>query len=352
MSHLTTTGRPVKGSNERNTIHSNSGEFMSKNVVRLLAIAIAGFSLVVGTAAYAAVPAGKKFDLTASLVKPALLDAKALKHPTVMQSFAYDPYNNDLYTMQVMSGESAEGNLVVTKNPRSGNPDYMVLNGFGHGATMGLQKNSSTSGVYLWVESHSVENSKGDGNGTRIARVKWSNKARPGVNNPLVTDLTPPNAVGHTPRPVVDQKNGLLVVRTTSGHTYTFTAYTLTDAAAKVWTKPVYTTTVPQMKVPGSSTDYMVSQGTTAFGNYVYLYWGENYDKAPAGNTYLQSYKIVNGKAATLEQSKHTEAYKSLDFREPEGINVYKSRSSAPVLAFGFASGKSGARKATIAGKP
>lgn len=326
---------------------------MSKKFWRSAAVAMVALTVTLGSAAQAAVPAGKEFNLAASLTKDPLLKATALKHPTVMQSFAYDPYNNDLHTLQVRSGEADSGNLVVTKRPGKSDNTYMVLHGFGPGATMGLQKDSATGKVYLWVESRSVKGSDGVGKGTHISRVEWKTNKHVDNSDPLVKDLTPPGAAGKSPRPVVDQKNNLLVVRTSLfGHKYSFTAYPIAQAGSGNWSNPVYTVTVPQKKVVGSSTKYMTSQGTTAFGNFVYLYWGDAYSSsnpAPKGNTWIQKYRISDGK---LVQEKRTEAYKSLSFREPEGIAVYKPRSTAPILGFGFASGDASSRKATIAGKP
>jgi len=295
--------------------------------------------------AQGAVPSNGRFSLSASLVDPALLWKTPLQNQTVMQSFAWDPTNNDLYTTQVRNGESNLGNIVVTARPGKSTQSYMVLYGFGHGTTIGIERATSTSGLYLWVESHSGSVASGeDAFGTRISRVAWSSKGR--VTSSDVQERTPPEAVDRSPRPIVDQKNNLLIVRYSYGSVYRFDAYPLADAANDIWTNRVYRTDVPR---PSGT-----SQGTTVYGGYVYLYYGNSYSSTNPypGNTTLYSYKIVDGGTATLAEMKLTEAYKSLDFREPEGLGVYKPRSSAPILGFGFASGPSGDRLATIAGKP
>jgi len=315
----------------------------------LSAAGLTAAAAVVGTpgTAEAAVPSNGRFDLAASLVDPPLLWKTPLQNQTVMQSFAWDPTNNYLYTIQCRNGEGHLGNLVVTARPGTSSQSYMVLYGFGHGVTLGIERASSTTGLYLWAESHSGSVPEGeDAFGTRISRVAWSTNGRVSTTSAGVQERTPPEAVDRSPRPIVDQKNNLLIVRYTYGSGYRFDAYPITDAAKDIWTNRVYRTDVP--KPSGTS------QGTTVYGGYVYLYYGNAYSSTNPypGNTTLYAYKIVDGGAATLSETKLTEAYKSLDFREPEGLAVYKPRSTAPILGFGFASGPAGDRLATIAGKP
>jgi hypothetical protein len=307
----------------------------------------------------ASVTPSEQFDLTAS--STALFKEKALQNATVLQSIAFDNVNQHLYTMQVMQGglklpgESAvvagatrvlNGDLCVTKLDLAGNViSYMYLKGFGHGVSFGVEPGTGQAGeavAYLWTEVDSVAEGV-NGWGTKLARF-------PFVDGAVVTPNTPwlekRQLVAGADRTTVniDAAHGLLTMRYRLNDQFQYGVYSLAQVKQNNYVQVAHV-----LQPTNLVYDF---QGYTSWGSYLYLLEGTAYGTtgsvSPDGNTYITSVDLNTGSVVDRQLTK---AGYSLDYREPEGMAIQIPNASSPDearLSFGFASGASGARVASI----
>jgi hypothetical protein len=294
----------------------------------------AGAAAAAALAAEPAAAAEGRFQLTAP--STSLIWKKPLYDETVMQSFAFDNRNGHIYTLQVKngSGSNAAGDLCLTKLSLSGSIlGHMYLMGFGHGVQFGVEPSGSSA--YMWTETDGV--SDGDSSrGTRLARFKFVNGQTLTTSSSALTKHTPIPGVRNVTC-TIDPSTNRLVMRYYDGSTFHFAAYNLADVKAGSY-EPIFHIAQPS----GLGT----FQGYAAYGNFVYFLTGTAYsdDNPPPGNTYITCLDLRTG--AQVQRAR-TEAGRSLDFREPEGMGI-QIASGQPRLCLGLASGVAGARLASI----
>lgn len=296
----------------------------------LAAAAIGG--VLTGRPAAADVPASQRFDLTQPSLD--LFRNQPLFQGTVMQSFTFDNVNRRLFVAQLMNGgtSDANGDLCITQLDFSGNQlGHMFLTGFGHGVSIGVEPVGSAS--YLWTEVDSV-----NARGTQLARFPFSNGQ--------TLDHTSSVLQKHQPIPGVDTVtcatdpiNDRLVMRYRSDGAFRFAAYAIADVR-----DGVYDRVLADIAQPGGLGTF---QGYAVYGQYVYMLDGEAYSDTnpPPGNAHVSSVDLNGGGSFTRVA---TNAGGSLDYREPEGMAVYRTVAGETRLFLGFASGSSGARQANI----
>ncbi|WP_223280798.1 hypothetical protein [Streptomyces antnestii] len=164
----------------------------------------------------------------------------------------------------------------------------MALKSFGHGSSMGVKATGAGSRPYLWIESHSANDS-----GNQVARFRWVDGGTLKTTDASTYDRTPRvSSFVHSPQPTV----GL--------------------------------------------TDHDLFQGITSCGRYAYLLFG-----SPNGSSYLVTLDL-NGTGSSYVEKFRTTAGRSLPGREPQGIAIWRV-GRAPRLAFGFSS-KTGSPPATF----
>ncbi|MEV4574990.1 teichoic acid biosynthesis protein C [Nonomuraea jabiensis] len=286
------------------------------------------------TAAAAASAAGR-FDLAAPATQ--LIWKKALYDETVLQSFAFDNANGHIYLAQLKngSGSAAAGDLCVTKLSLSGSVlGHMYLKGFGHGVQIGVEPSGGSA--YLWTETDAVADGSGNAWGRRLARFKFVNGQTLTPSSSALTKYTLISGATSTTC-AIDPSTNRLIMRCRVDGQARFVAYSL--AAVKAGTaKKLYDVAQPS--------GLGVFQGYTAYGDYLYLLDGTAYGASnPApGNTYITCVDLRTG--AKVQRSL-SQAGKSLDYREPEGMAI-QIVSGRPRLCLGLASGTAGARKASI----
>ncbi|WP_234425770.1 phage baseplate protein [Streptomyces kebangsaanensis] len=367
------------------------------------ALTAATVSLGSGTASAAAYPASG----SALLVPSARLDLnspaenwireKATRGTTIIQAIGYDNVNRHIYLTQVtqgglqLSGESApvsaadrnkNGDLTVTKWDMAGNTlGYMYLRGFGHGASIGVEPVGSKA--YLWteVDSVTIEDKPGEfsSRGTRLARFPFVSGQVLNKTSSALTKYTP--VPGSTRNGVsIDPVYGRLVVRYRDTDNVTkYQVHDLDLARLNNWTKPLAAISEPSLTaIPGwPITTYgkPFHQGFASVGRYLYMLHGNSYGSTQTingqtvvisqtgqGNTFLSCLDLATGDFAPAAPSPwvnsvnpcHTKAAYTLEYREPEGLAVYVPDIDQPgvfSLGMGFASGASGARRASIYGK-
>ncbi len=292
-----------------------------------------------------------KFDLTAPAVQ--YLREKSLYNETIMQSFAFDDVNHCIFAAQLMQGgvqlpgesapvsgtdRSARGDMCLTRLGLDGTQlGYMYLRGFGHGASIGVEPQGSTS--YIWTEADANPES---GYGTAVARFAFSNGAV--LDSSAVDKLyVVPGSTSN--RPAVDMYSRRLLVQYLLGEDdYRYSVLPL-DHAKQGDLRPLYD--LPRIGMDATETP----QGLALLGDYVYQMTGTHYtdeagDNPPSGhgNTYLSALYLPTSQVV---QRARTEAAYSLDYREPEGLAVQRGVSPAR-LCLGFASGVAGDRRYTI----
>ncbi|MEU7856226.1 teichoic acid biosynthesis protein C [Nonomuraea sp. NPDC049141] len=301
----------------------------------LLSAGALGLTALSGAPANAAARAASRFELTSS--PAALMTGKALHDETVLQSFAFDNVNGHLYTVQVRngSGSAAAGNLCVTKLSLSGAIlGHMYLTGFGHGVQIGVEPSGTSA--YLWTETDGVADGTNSWGG-KLARFKFVNGQTLTTASTALTKYAPVAGADSTTCAIDPSTNRLIMRYRLNGERH-FAAFPLSAVKAGGHPTPLYDITQPA----GLGT----FQGYTAYGQYLYLLDGDAYSTGnpSPGNTYLTSVDLANGKVV---QRSFSQAWKSLTYREPEGMAIQLT-AAAPRLCFGFATGAAGARQAAI----
>jgi len=309
----------------------------------LLPAALAGLALAVPSAALAGpvLPPGAFDPKHPSSHYKGLLGT-ALRGDNALQSFAFDEDARQIYVLQTVTGkaEKRAGNMWLNRIDYSGKLlDSMRLNGFGHGASMGLSRQGSQ--VWVFVESQSASPDGGDGKGTRVARVVYRGGTTVASGTGAAKDVTPPGTAGKAPRPTVDPATGQLVVRYNDRKgVWGFLRVPIADALAGRWNRVTKLGSTPNGggPRPGDPKAEIVSQGYAFAAGHAYLYYGDSYDhvKKP-GDAYIRAVQLAPGKTVK-GVSGTTASLKDLSFREPEGIAVQVNPGGAPRLVFGFAS--------------
>ncbi|RVX45729.1 hypothetical protein EDD27_8543 [Nonomuraea polychroma] len=294
----------------------------------------AAVTALAGAEPVAASAAGR-FDLAAP-ASP-LIWKKALYDETVLQSFAFDNVNGHIYAVQLKNGagSAAAGDLCLTKLSLTGTVlGHMYLRGFGHGVQIGVEPAGTSA--YLWTETDAVRDSTGNAWGRRLARFKFVNGRTLTPSSSGLTKYAPISGATSTTC-AIDPSTNRLIMRYRNSGAPRYAVYSLAELKAGA---PRKLHDVAQPSGLG------VFQGYTAYGNYLYLLDGTAYSGSnPApGNAHLTCVDLRTG--AKVQRSL-TQAGKSLDYREPEGLAV-QIVSGRPRLCLGLASGVAGARKVSI----
>jgi len=305
--------------------------------------AAVGFGSAAARYAWAAesalVPPSLRFELT----DPAddLFRDKPLYGDRVMQSFAFDIGNRRLFAVQVSNGSASDvaGDLTVTRLDFAGNQlGHMYLKGFGHGVSIGVEADGTDS--YLWTEVDARQ--EGDSSrGVRLARFRFVSGTTVVNTDAGLAKYTPiPNAYATTC--AIDPVNNRMAMRYRTAEStsapYRFAVYDL----GGVKTSPVPVPLVDVATPEGMGT----FQGYALYGSYLYLYEGNSYEvSAPPGNVYITSVDVNTG---LVVQRFHSQAGKTLTYREPEGMAIYRTSTGEMRLFQGFASGAEGDRRANL----
>ncbi|PKS08135.1 hypothetical protein jhhlp_005410 [Lomentospora prolificans] len=283
----------------------------------------------------ASVPTSLRFDLS----KPSydLYRHKTLHDDTVQQSFVFDNVNRRLFVAQRRNGAAdGAGNLCITQLDFSGNQvGYMYINSFGHGVAIGAEAVGSST--YLWTEV----DPKSSGYGTRVARFKFSNGATISNSSSSVTKFSPiSGATEYTC--TTDPVHKRLIVRYQKSGAKHIAVFDLAAAAKGDFSNPLVNFPQPLPTTRGTR-----FQGYTAYGQYLYLLWGDSY--TDSGGVLNSEVASVNMNTGEIKQGPLlTKAGSTLDFREPEGLAIYETAAGQVRLFLGFASGESGDRRSNL----
>jgi hypothetical protein len=278
------------------------------------AIAVPGLS-----ASAASVPSSKRFDLSQPSSERFRSVSLHEKHHA-MQGMAYDNVNRRLYIAQIRDGSDGD-DLCINQLSIEGKPTgHMHVTNAGHGVSIGVEPVGASS--YIWMECDSNKHSD-DGRGTALARFKFVNGASPSSVKKFLTG-------SKTITCATDPDNKRLLVRRNEGGSMHYSLFSLTDAAAGKFTSPL--AHFAQPKLGNGSVTF---QGYTVLGNYLYTLDGTGHQDPDDINSYVTATDMNTGKVV---QRSLTKAGKTLFYREPEGMMVYKTVGGNLRLCFGFAS--------------
>lgn len=270
------------------------------------------------SAAISAVPASKRFNLT----EPSYDEFRSkLLHEShhVMQGFAFDNQNVRIFIVNARNGGTGD-DLCVTQVNFSGEiQGSMHLNNAGHGVSIGVEPVGTDS--YIWMECDS-NGPTSDGRGTALARFKFVNGGTPSVKKFLTGSDTITCAT--------DPINKRMAVRRKEGGKMFISVYPLASAAAGDFSSPL--AHFPQ---PALAETSVVFQGYTIYGQYLYTLDGTGHANPADINSYVTCIDMNTGK---VKSRALTKAGKSLVYREPEGLGIYRSLAGETRLYMGFGS--------------
>ncbi|MFI1014285.1 teichoic acid biosynthesis protein C [Streptomyces sp. NPDC020965] len=309
--------------------------------------------------------ATKKIRVEGTTVDPPLVKYKPAHHQTVMQSLAFDNLNKAIFIAQLTNGgaeRDKNGDLTITRwiwNDTLPTPGYeydgfMLLAGFGHGVSIGVEVDVDTADTYLWTEVDNIPHlvpgttDKWSGRGKNICRFKYVDAQSLTNTSPQLQKHTPvPGSTHNTVN--IDPVYGRLVHRFKLDGEMRYRVHDLDKARQGIWNDYVADIQEPDPFVGVPRPPY---QGYAVAGSYLYMLFGASYsDTNPpggGGNAHLVS---VNLKTGDIDTKFHTKAGHSLIFREPEGLSIRIPNPATPDvfdLGMGFACGEQGARTVTI----
>jgi hypothetical protein len=250
-----------------------------------------------------------------------------------MQSFGFDNANGYIFTLQLTYG-GGDGDLTLTKLSLSGaNLGYMLLTGFGHGVSMGVEPVGTST--YLWTEVDSV-GSGANARGVRIGRFEFVDGATLDTNSASITKYT--LVAGSTVNTCnIDPVYSRLILRYDDSGTMKFNIYDLDD----VKTNGASATVLARYSDRTTGTP----QGYCLYGSYIYSLAGTAYEYCPgtdSGNVNNMTIFEFDTNPPNELTTFLTGIGASYDYREPEGMAIqwtnYPNTDAPEVrLAIGFA---------------
>jgi hypothetical protein len=120
----------------------------------------------------------------------------------------------------------------------------------------------------------------------------------------------------------------------------------LDNAVSGNFSSPLVDWKIPNVKDDlGAMTG--VNQGYAVYGRYLYLLTGESYE-ASGGKLNSQVLSMDLNTGELVQGPVLTKAGSTLEFREPEGLAIYKTKDGEARLFLGFASGVAGDRRSNL----
>lgn len=292
------------------------------------------------------VPASKQFDLTVGSDR--LFWKKPLHEKPIMQCFAFDNVNGEVYVMQRSDAADSKrlGHLAINRMTLEGDLiSRMYLNGFGHGIAFGVQPTSN--GMMMWTEADAQPYGDDNSRARIVCRFPWAASTTPITKDDV--ELYEPIDGMQLASCSLDIDHNTIAVRYTKAGVdgMRVSLYDLDEFAAHDFSNPLADISTRPVHPPG-----VTPQGYQHYGQHLYLFQGNAYDQPcdqggqpDTGNTVVGR---INFNDETDFESHPTNAGYSLTFREPEGLGLYKHSDGQPRLAMGFASGCAGQRRANI----
>lgn len=287
------------------------------------------------TGSSGSLPESAKFNLKSKSDR--LFWKKPLHNGTIMQCFAFDNTNEQLYVMQRTDGTATtDGHLTITRLTFTGEiTGHMYLKAFGHGIAFGVQPNGSD--ITMWTEADSQSSNGSSARARVVCRFAWKDGATVTKDD---VELYEPIKDMYSASCSLDLEHNTIAVRCTvpDDDHMTTSLYDLDEFADKKFDNVLARVRPGIINTPGVS-----PQGYQQYGQHLYQIQGnaydapcdqENKDGSLEGNTKVSR---INFNDESDNESHLTKAGYSLSYREPEGIGLVNV-DGKPRLAMGFAS--------------
>ncbi|NEB80682.1 teichoic acid biosynthesis protein C [Streptomyces sp. SID14478] len=319
-----------------------------RSVLRLAATSLTATAALSARPAFASAPAPARLPALSAAGSPLL--AGRLRHPTVLQSFAFDEQHGHVYALQVVAGgvrlpgENADlthaqraerGDLCLNRLTLDGSPaGHMYLTGFGHGGSIGVERSAATGGVRLWTE---WDANPASGYGRGVCRFAFADGRVLVRDSAALTTYRPlPGSTSNCP--ALDTQHGQLLLRYKKQGAPRLALYGLDRFRAHSFRR------LADIAQPGAELG-LPFQGMALYDGYAYQLLGSAYGaknpEASGGNTLLYRIDMRSGRVVR-KQAERTGA--ALQPREPEGLAVLRTAGAAPRLCLGFTEGPAGGR--------
>ncbi|KAL2812309.1 hypothetical protein BJX63DRAFT_249350 [Aspergillus granulosus] len=287
----------------------------------------------------AQIPDSPRFDL--STPSHDLWRHKKTAANTVQQSFTFDNVNRRLFVVNRRNGaEVKSGDLTISELDFSGNLlASMDLLGCGHGVNIAAEPVGDET--YIWSETDTAASGYG--------KALWRFKFEDGKTLDSATDdrerIVPLDRFKRGTA-TIDPVYERFVVRYQYGEKQNIAVWPLEQAREGNFSTPLVDWELPDIKNDlGGITN--VTQGYTVFGRYLYILTGESYPTSGGVvNSQVLSMDLNTGEL--VQGPLLTRAGSTLEFREPEGMAIYKTVGGEARLFLGFASGKAGDRRSNL----
>ncbi|QXJ47116.1 teichoic acid biosynthesis protein [Bacillus altitudinis] len=272
------------------------------------------------------------FDYTT--VSPVYHTHLNLKDPTVLQCFVIDEKKGDIYATQVSSGTS--GYTITRMNKNGVMLDSMNVHQGGHGTSFGLERENGK--IYIWSNYNIV-----DSNNVVIGHelVRFPYKAGATIKRDSASIERYNKFNDKYTIPVIDQKNGLIAFRTKIKKDSVVELRDLRQLKKGI-NKVLGKVTIPS--------DLYYLQGFTIDGYDLYWYTGDTNSVNHPSELALFSFKDgLIKKRITCDFGRGYDGHYEDDFREPEGIFLYKDPKTGKKSLFaGVVTGGLGKRQAKV----
>lgn len=296
-------------------------------------------ALTAAAVAVAQIPDSKRFDLTTP--SHDLWRHKKTAAYTVQQSMTFDNVNRRLFIVNRRNGASTtSGDLTISEVDFSGNLlGSMDLLACGHGVNIAAEPVGSET--YIWSETDAAAS----GYGTALWRFKFEDGK---TLDPAKDDRERIKPLEKFERgtATIDPVYERFVVRYQYDKSMYIAVWDLDDAVSGNFSKPLVDWKIPNVKDDlGAMTG--VNQGYAVYGRYLYLLTGESYE-ASGGKLNSQVLSMDLNTGELVQGPVMTKAGSTLEFREPEGLAIYKTKDGEARLFLGFASGVAGDRRSNL----
>ncbi|KAL3492095.1 hypothetical protein BJX62DRAFT_250837 [Aspergillus germanicus] len=290
----------------------------------------------------AQIPDTPRFDL--STPSHDLWRHKKTAANTVQQSFTFDNTNRRLFIVNRRNGASTtSGDLTISQLDFSGNVlGSMDLLACGHGVNIAAE--AVGKDTYIWSETDAAASGYG--------KALWRFKFQDGKTLDSATDKDIERIIPlekfKRGTATIDAVHERFVVRYQYGDKQNIAVWPLDQVKGGEFnfSNPLVDWEIPDIKNDlGGITN--VTQGYTVYGRYLYILTGESYPTSGGVvNSQVLSMDLNTGEL--VQGPLLTRAGSTLEFREPEGLAVYKTVGGEARLFLGFSSGKAGDRRSNL----
>ncbi|OJJ03372.1 hypothetical protein ASPVEDRAFT_42882 [Aspergillus versicolor CBS 583.65] len=297
-------------------------------------------ALTAAATALAQIPSSKRFDL--STPSHDLWRHKKTAAYTVQQSMTFDNVNRRLFIVNRRDGTSTtSGDLTISEVDFSGKLlGSMDLIACGHGVNIAAEPVGKET--YIWSETDAAKS----GYGTALWRFKFEDGKTLDSSKDDRERIKPLDDKFERGTATIDPVYERFVARYQYKGKMNIAVWPLDDAKEGNFSSPLVDWEIPNVKDDlGAMTG--VNQGYAVYGQYLYILTGESYE-ASGGKLNSEVLSMDLNTGELVQGPVVTKAGSTLEFREPEGLAIYKTEDGEARLFLGFSSGKAGDRRSNL----